>query len=165
MLTMSQINCIRDLSKQGYDISKIHTCTGVDRKTIRKYLEQDDFSPKPPVVKRRTSIVAPYIDVITEWLEEDQKHWSKQRHTAKRIHERLVEEYGFTGSYDSVQKFVQRIRTDIRTKGTQELVWEPGCAQVDFGEADFNEDTNCVRRKYLTAVSYTHLTLPTIPDV
>ena len=109
MLTMSQINCIRDLSKQGYDISKIHTCTGVDRKTIRKYLEQDDFSPKPPVVKRRTSIVAPYIDVITEWLEEDQKHWSKQRHTAKRIHERLVEEYGFTGSYDSVQKFVQRI--------------------------------------------------------
>lgn len=51
MLTMSQINCIRDLSKQGYDISKIHTCTGVDRKTIRKYLEQDDFSPKPPVVK------------------------------------------------------------------------------------------------------------------
>ena len=109
MLTMSQINCIRDLSKQGYDISKIHTCTGVDRKTIRKYLEQDDFSPKPPVVKRRTSIVAPYIDVITEWLEEDQKHWSKQRHTAKRIHERLVEEYGFTGSYDSVQKFVQRV--------------------------------------------------------
>lgn len=102
MLTMSQINCIRDLSKQGYDISKIHTCTGVDRKTIRKYLEQDDFSPKPPVVKRRTSIVAPYIDVITEWLEEDQKHWSKQRHTAKRIHERLVEEYGFTGSYDGV---------------------------------------------------------------
>ena len=43
MLTMSQINCIRDLSKQGYDISKIHTCTGVDRKTIRKYLEQDDW--------------------------------------------------------------------------------------------------------------------------
>ena len=34
--------------------------------------------------------------------------------------------------------------------GTQELVWEPGSAQVDFGEADFNEDTDCVRRKYLT---------------
>ena len=26
----------------------------------------------------------------------------------------------------------------------------PGFAQVDFGEADFNEDTDCVRRKYLT---------------
>lgn len=117
---------------------------------MRKYLEQDDFSPEPPVAKSRASIVTPYIDIITEWLEEDQKHWSKQRHTAKRIHERLQEEYGFTGSYDSVQKFVQKIRADIQTKGTQELVWEPGCAQVDFGEADFHEDTDCVRRKYLT---------------
>ena len=102
------------------------------------------------MAKSRSSIVAPYLDIITAWLEEDQKHWSKQHHTAKRIHERLKDEYGFTGSYDSVQKFVQKLRKDIQTKGTQELIWEPGCAQVDFGEADFNEDTDCVRRKYLT---------------
>lgn len=150
MLTMSQINDIRDLSRKGYRISKISSLTGADRKTVRKYLEQDDFSPKPPVTKSRASIVAPYLDKITEWLREDQNHWSKQHHTAKRIHERLQEEYGFTGSYDSVQKFVQKIRKDIQTKGTQELVWGPGCAQADFGEADFNEDTACVRRKYLT---------------
>ena len=150
MLTMSQINDIRDLSRMGYNVSKISSITGRDRKTITKYLKQDDFSPQPPVVKNRASIVTPYIDVITEWLEEDQKHWPKQHNTAKRIHERLQEEYGFTGSYDSVQKFVQKIRKDVQTKGTQELVWEPGFAQVDFGEADFNEDTDCVRRKYLT---------------
>lgn len=150
MLTMSQINDIRDLSRKGYRISKISSLTGMDRKTIRKYLEQDDFSPEPPVAKTRVSIVTPYLDIITQWLEEDLKHWSKQHHTAKRIHERLKEEYGFTGSYDSVQKFVQKIRRDIQTKGTQELVWEPGCGQADFGEADFNEDTDCVRRKYLT---------------
>ena len=150
MLTMSQINDIRDLSRKGYGISKISYLTGKDRKTVRKYLEQDDFSPEPPVAKARTSIVTPYLDIITEWLEEDQNHWSKQRHTAKRIHDRLTDEYGFTGSYDSVQKFVQKIRKDIQTKGTQELVWDPGCGQVDFGEADFNEDTDCVRRKYLT---------------
>ena len=105
MLTMSQINDIRDLSQKGYSISKISSLTGLDRKTVRKYLNQDDFSPQPPVAKRRTSIVTPYLDIIEEWLEEDQKHWSKQRHTAKRIHERLQTEYGFTGSYDSVQKF------------------------------------------------------------
>ena len=64
------------------------------------------------MAKSRTSIVTPYIDIITEWLEEDQKHWSKQRHTAKRIHERLQEEYGFTGSYDSVQKFVHAQNPD-----------------------------------------------------
>ena len=150
MLTMSQINDIRDLSQSGYGISKIHTMTGVDRKTIRKYLEQDDFSPEPPVPKTRVSIVTPYIDIITQWLEDDKKHWYKQRHTAKRIHDRLVEEHGFTGSYDSVQKFVKKIREEIRTKGTQELFWEPGYGQVDFGEADFYEDNVCVRRKYLT---------------
>lgn len=150
MLTMSQINHIRDLSKMGYGISEIHSLTGADRKTIRKYLEKDSFSQEPPVTKSRRSIVAPYLDIITEWLEEDQRHWHKQRHTAKRIHDRLVKEYGFTGSYDSVQKFVQRLRKDIQTKGTQELIWEPGCAQADFGEADFYEDTVCVRRKYLT---------------
>ena len=89
MLTMSQINDIRDLSRKGYRISKISSLTGMDRKTVRKYLKQDDFSPEPPVVKTRKSIVTPYVDTITGWLEEDQKHWSKQHHTAKRIHERL----------------------------------------------------------------------------
>lgn len=150
MLTMSQINNIRDLSRMGYRISAISSLTGKDPKTIRKYLEKDDFSPEPPVAKARASIVTPYLDNIKEWLEEDQKHWSKQHHTAKRIYERLKEEHGFTGSYDSVQKFVQKLRKEVQAKGTQELNWEPGCAQVDFGEADFNEDTDCVRRKYLT---------------
>ena len=79
MLTMSQVNDIRDLSRGGYSISKISHITGVDRKTIRKYLQQDDFSPDPPIAKARISIVTPYIDIIRAWLEEDQKHWSKQR--------------------------------------------------------------------------------------
>ncbi len=70
--------------------------------------------------------------------------------TASYSQDRLEKENGYPGSYDSVQKYVQRLRRDIRTKGTQELVWDPGCAQVDFGEADFYEDTVCIRRKYLT---------------
>ena len=36
MLTMSQINDIRDLSQKGYSISKISSLTGLDRKTVRK---------------------------------------------------------------------------------------------------------------------------------
>ena len=62
MLTMSQINDIRDLSQKGYSISKISSLTGLGRKTVRKYLNQDDFSPQPPVAKRRTSIVTPKSD-------------------------------------------------------------------------------------------------------
>ena len=72
ILTMSQINDIRDLSQKGYSISKISSLTGLDRKTIRKYLNQDDFSPQPPVAKRRTSIVTPYLDII---VFAGDRHW------------------------------------------------------------------------------------------
>ena len=149
MLNMTQINLIRDLAKSGYKISEIHEMTKSDPKTITKYLEKDDFSPEPPIKNGRSSIVAPFHDKIMEYLEEDKKHWTKQRHTAKRIFERLRDEEGYQGSYDAVQKYVQKLRQETKTSGTQELIWEPGCAQVDFGEADFNEDTDCVRRKYL----------------
>ena len=150
MLNMTQINLIRDLAKSGYRISEIHEMTGSDPKTIAKYLEKEDFSPEPPIKKCRSSIVAPFESKILEYLEEDKKHWSKQRHTAKRIYERLRDEEGYKGSYDAVQKYVQRLKRENKTTGTQELVWEPGNSQVDFGEADFYEDTDCVRRKYLT---------------
>lgn len=44
----------------------------------------------------------PYKDLIMSWLEADKKAPPKQRHTAKRIHDRLVEEYGFTGGESTV---------------------------------------------------------------
>lgn len=150
MLTMSQINNIIDLSQSGYSIAEIQRKTGKDRKTIIKYLNQDDYSPVPPIQKRRSSIVAPYEDKIRSYLKEDENHWDKQRHTAKRIFERLRDEEGFTGGYDSVQKYVKKIRDEIKSKATQELIWEPGSGQVDFGEADFNVDGVCSREKYLT---------------
>ena len=91
---MTQINFIRDLAKSGYNISKIHEMTNADPKTIKKYLEKNDFSPTPPIKQARNSIVAPFRDRIMEYLEEDKKHWEKQRHTAKRIFERLRDEKG-----------------------------------------------------------------------
>ena len=38
MLTMSQVNCIRDLYKNGYRICEIEEKTGMCHKTIKKYL-------------------------------------------------------------------------------------------------------------------------------
>ena len=155
MLNMTRINSIRDLAKSGYRISEIQESTHADPKTIRKYLEQDDFSPKPPIRIGRSSIVAPFHDKIMGYLEEDRQQWNKQRHTAKRIFERLRDEEGYEGSYDAVQKYVQKIRRERKTTGTQELIWEPGSAQVDFGEVNVNEDTEPERRKFLVA-SFPH---------
>lgn len=61
----------------------------------------------------------------------------KQRHTARRVYARLVEEEGFQGSYSSVQRYVKRWREEHRSDGDGylELDWSAGVMQVDFGEA------------------------------
>lgn len=150
MLSMSQINHIKDLSNCGYRISEISDKTDTDPKTIRKYLSQDDFSPAPPVTKEHPSKLDPFKPIIQEWLDEDKKHWRKQHHTAQRVYERLTEEYGYTGSYSVVQRYLKKCRSQRLEKANLELVWDPGPAQVDFGEADFYEAGKLLRKKYLT---------------
>ena len=73
MPDMAQINHIRDLGSAGYSISKIHDLTSVDRKTIRKYLGMEDFSPQMPFTTSRPSMVDPLKPVIDSWLESDKK--------------------------------------------------------------------------------------------
>lgn len=150
MLTMSQINHIKDLNNCGYRISEISKKTGADPKTIRKYLAQDDFSPQPPIIQEKPSKLDPFKPIIQEWLDEDKKHWRKQHHTAQRVYERLVEEHGYTGSYSIVQRYMKKCRSIQTEKANLELIWDPGPAQVDFGEADFYEAGKLCRKKYLT---------------
>lgn len=150
MLKMFQIHSIRDRYRSGECISAIAREEAVDRKTARKYIRQEDFSPKPPVRKTRPSLLDPYKPLIIGWLEDDEQRWHKQRHTASRIHERLKEECGFTGSYPTVLRFVQRFKACRRKEPSYaELVWHPAEAQADFGEADVYENGVKVRRSFL----------------
>jgi transposase len=148
---MPQIHGIRELSRDGHSIAEISRKKNVDEKTVRKYLKQDDFSPRPPEKRHRTSRLDPHKQLIDTWLKEDQARWRKQRHTAKRIHERLKQESpGFNCSYNIVQRYVKAVKSQLRSqRASQELVWHPGEAQGDFGEADFIEGGVQVRKKYL----------------
>ncbi len=78
--------------------------------------------------------MAPFTEVIDAILEADRQVPRKQRHTAKRIFERLRDEHGFTGGYTTVKDYVKEHR-----RRTQEmfvpLSHAPGHAQCDFGEA------------------------------
>ena len=150
MLKMPQINCIRDLSNSGYRVSEIAKKLGIDRKTVRKYLKQENFSPMPPVPSQQASKLDPYKAKIREWLAKDQNCWHKQQHTAKRILDRLRFEEGFQGSYSTVQRYVKLVRHVQQARANQELHWDPGTAQVDFGEADFDICGIRHRMKYLT---------------
>ena len=55
--------------------------------------------------------------IIEGWLTEDQRRNRKQRHTAKRVFDRLVQEYGFTGTYSPIQKFVKKWAAAHRGSG------------------------------------------------
>jgi transposase len=95
------------------------------------------FSMPPGYVRQRPAAkpkLGPLIPVIEAILEADRTAPVKQRHTAKRIFERLRDEHGFAGGYTVVKDHV-RIE---RARGREifvPLAHPPGDAQVDFGEA------------------------------
>ena len=62
----------------------------------------------------------------------------------------MKDEEGYTGSYNTVQRFVKAKREAISATAKNELIWEAGTAQVDFGEADFIINGCNTRMKYLT---------------
>jgi len=72
--------------------------------------------------------------VIYTILEDDKQRPAKQRHTAKRIFERLKDEYGFTGGYRIVKDYVRSAEMHSREMFIS-LTHAPGEAQADFGEA------------------------------
>lgn len=152
---MDQIEQVRALARGGESVSAIARKMGISRPTARKWLGERDFSPPGPrVAYERPSAVDGHKEWIDAVLEADKRVWRKQRHTAKRLFDRLVAERGYEGSYSPVQRYVKRWREADRLEraggGFNDLVWEPGAAQVDFGEADFDEPGGRVRRSYLT---------------
>ena len=107
---------------------------GLSRKTIRKMLQYSlppGYERKKPVVRPK---LGPWLGIIDQILVEDQSQPKKQRHTAKRIWDRLKAEHGFGGGYTVVKDYVRQAR--LRHKEVfVPLAHPPGDAQADFGEA------------------------------
>lgn len=89
------------------------------------------YARTKPVTKPKLGALLPVIDAI---LEADRVGPVKQRHTAKRIFERLRDEHGFGGGYTVVKDYVRIARARGRETFVP-LSHPPGHAQVDFGEA------------------------------
>ena len=107
---------------------------GLARETVRKMLRYSI----PPGYRRQQPARRPKLDawsvIIDQILEQDKAQGKKQRHTAKRIFERLQAEHGFTGGYTIVKDYV-RLRKLSQREMFVPLVHPPGDAQADFGEA------------------------------
>ena len=124
----------RAVMAEGMSIREAARSFGLHRDTVRKMLEYS----VPPGYRRQTPPrrpkLEPYSGVIDQILEKDHSVPKKQRHTAKRIFERLRNEYGFDGGYTTVKDYVREHRRQTREMFVP-LSHPPGQAQCDFGEA------------------------------
>ena len=107
---------------------------GISRDSVKKIMS---FSV-PPGYRRTAPIRRPKLDGFTEiidgWLLEDQGRNRKQRHTAKRVLERLRDKHSFTGGYTIIKDYMR----EHERRGREMFVplsHAPGHAQADFGEA------------------------------
>jgi len=153
---MTQVHDIRKLYfEEGKNIAQISRETGRDRKTVSLYLEKEDWNQENAEVPKESEFpkLAPFKDEIDIWLLEDKKAKRKQRHTATRIYDRLIEKYAekFDCSYRTVAGYVAMKKKEIFGKRTGHLPLEhiPGEAQADFGDAEFYENGRLHSGKYL----------------
>src|SRR6266481_2829567 len=107
---------------------------GIDPRTVAKMLA---FSVPPGYRRSRPPVrpkLDPFIGIIETILAADEGRPRKQRHTSKRIFERLRDEHGYSGGITIVKDYVLVRRLRHREVFVP-LRHDPGHAQVDFGEA------------------------------
>ena len=124
----------RAVMVDGMSMREAARVFGLHRDTVRKMLAYS----VPPGYRRQNPPkrpkLEPFTGVIDRILEDDLRRPRKQRHTAKRIFERLRDEYGYGGGYTTVKDYVRENRRQTREMFVP-LSHAPGHAQCDFGEA------------------------------
>jgi transposase len=122
-----------DVLRDGVSKREILRREGIHWETLKKILSHSE----PPGYRiksvRQKPKIGPYLDFIVRILDQDNDFPKKQRHTAKRIYDRLIE-IGYTGKYTQVKEAVRAIQRS-RKEVFMPLIHRPGEAQVDFGYA------------------------------
>jgi transposase len=124
----------RAVQVDGMSIREASRQFGLSRKTIRKMMQfslPPGYERKKPVVRPK---LGPWLGIIDQILVDDQSQPKKQRHTAKRIFDRLKAEHAFGGGYTIVKDYVRQARLQHKEVFVP-LAHPPGDAQGDFGEA------------------------------
>jgi len=134
-LRMAQIHTIIELWGQGWSFRRIARQLGLHRETVARYVrleQQGREGPKPAIpTAGRGSLCEPYRELIQTGLAKGL--------SAQRIHQDLVAEEGFEGSYESVKRFVRRLeaRQEVPFRRMECAPGEE--AQIDFGKGAWVE--------------------------
>jgi len=158
---MSQVEYIRDLyENEGLSLREIARQTRKDFRTVRKYAYCDDWNP---AVRIKTDpetfpTMGEYIPIVDEWLEQDEREPRKQRHTVKRIYNRLRKEHDYKGSYSSVKRYVaiKKLEMKKHKESFLPLAHPSGHAQVDFGRFKYYDTLGNECKGYALVVSFVY---------
>jgi transposase len=156
---MAQIDYIKHLYEcEGKSLREIADIVGMNFRTVQKYAYMNNFSPQilPNVEPENYRVLGPYIPTINEWMEQDAREPRKQRHTAKRIHNRLRNEHGFQGSYASVKRYVVKKRWLLNQarEGYLPISQPKGHAQADFGAFKYYDGLGIGHKGYALLVTF-----------
>lgn len=133
MRTVDDFAALRRAHRDGLSIRQIAKQFGVSRNTVRKALAHPE--PKPYALQRPrlAPSFGPFRATVEAILQADEQAPRKQRHTASQLFRRLQNEFGYTGGYDQVRRYVQTRRRDRRETFIP-LDHPPGHrAEADFG--------------------------------
>lgn len=110
MLTVDQYDYIRTAHRvYGKKIKEIARDTGHSKNTVKRAL-REEYRGYRARKEQPYPVLGPYIVIIDRWLEADKERPRKQRHTAKRVYDRLCYEHGFKGSSRTVRRYVREAR-------------------------------------------------------
>lgn len=119
---------------QDKSIRELSRIYNIHRDTVRKMLRYSvppGYQRSKPRTKPKLD---PFTDIIDVYLKDDKNQPKKQRHTAKRIFERIRDEHGYEGGYTIVKDYVREQHLSSREMFVP-LSHQPGHGQADFGEA------------------------------
>ena len=128
----------RDHFIKGESIRALARKYDVHRRLVRQAIA-DSTPPKRTYAKRHTPILLPHMrEAVIDWLRQDRKAPRKQRHTARRVFQRLQAEFDFQGAESTIRQFVREQKRELGFIGQAfvPLVHHPGQeAEVDWYEA------------------------------
>ncbi|MEU7818955.1 IS21 family transposase [Pseudonocardia sp. NPDC049154] len=128
----------RDRRLEGLSIRELAERHRAHRRTVRQALASPLPPPRKQYPRRSRPAMDPWVEIVDGWLLADAAAPRKQRHTARRIWQRLVAEHGASCSEVTVSRYVAARRAELGVRTVEVSVpqaHQPGAeAEVDFGE-------------------------------